>query len=85
MPAPNLLVNSTTKSTPTRIRVVGSKARVSGGRFPGACWFVKINGKKAAEGDLHVGYPMTVIDKDLVVWLQYESESNTEFVIENAE
>ena len=46
---------------------------------------VMIDGKKVPKGDLRVGHPITVIDKDLVVWLEYESESNTEFAIESAE
>jgi len=42
-----------------------------------------INGEKVEDGkDLRVGHPKTVVDKDLVVWVRYESESDTEFVFE---
>jgi len=47
---------------------------------------LKINGEKVEDGrDLRVGHPKTVVDKDLVVWVRYESESDTEFVFEAKE
>jgi len=42
--------------------------------------------EKVEDGrDLRVGHPKTVVDKDLVVWVRYESESDTEFVFEAKE
>ena len=47
---------------------------------------VKINGEKVEDGrDLRVEHPKTVVDKDLVVWVRCESESDTEFVFEAKE
>ncbi|MHC4457506.1 MAG: LamG domain-containing protein [Planctomycetota bacterium] len=45
-----------------------------------------INGKKIECGkDLRIGHPTTVVDKDLVVWVRFESDKAAEFVIEAAE
>ena len=52
--------------------------------WPGKSASVKINGQKVDDdGELRVGHPKTVTDKDLVVWLRYQSESDTEILIES--
>jgi hypothetical protein len=44
---------------------------------------VTVNGEKIDSGiDYRTGQPRMVIDKDLVVWVEYESENDTEFVFE---
>jgi hypothetical protein len=44
---------------------------------------VTVNGEKLDSGiDYRTGQPRMVIDKDLVVWVEYESENDTEFVFE---
>jgi hypothetical protein len=40
---------------------------------------VKVNGEKVKENHLRIGYPRTVIDKDVVIWIQFESERDTVF------
>jgi hypothetical protein len=44
---------------------------------------VTVDGDKLESGeDYRTGQPRMVADKDLVVWVEYKSESNTEFVFE---
>jgi hypothetical protein len=43
---------------------------------------VSVNGKKLSSDKYKVGKPNTVIDKDLVVWIELESESEVDIIIE---
>jgi len=45
---------------------------------------VTVNGMKPKAEDVKVCHPSTVKDKDLVVWLQMQSENKVKFVIESA-
>ena len=44
---------------------------------------VTVNGMKPGTEDVKVGFPTTVVDKDLVVWLRMESNNKVKFVIES--